>query len=77
MEDFQCTGEAEGLGVGEKGSSGSSGRVRGGPRNMKSKQPPTVAIFFMTYFHRAGGGMAPSAPPGSATGRVNSCFNII
>ena len=50
-------------------SSGSSGRVRGGPRNMKSMRPPSAAIFFMTYFHRAGGGaMAPSAPPGSATG---------
>ena len=48
-------------------SSGSSGRVREGPRNMKSMQLPSVAIFFMTYFHRAGGGMAPSAPPGSAT----------
>ena len=35
---------------------------------MKSMQPPSVAIFFMIYFHRAGGGtMAPSAPPGSAT----------
>ena len=35
---------------------------------MKSMRPPSVTIFFMTYFHRAGGGaMAPSAPPGSAT----------
>ena len=32
---------------------------------MKSMWPPLAAIFFMTYFHRAGG---PSAPPGSATG---------
>ena len=29
---------------------------------MKSKQPPLVAIFFMTYFHRDGGAMAPSPP---------------
>ena len=56
-------------------SSGSSGRVRGGPRNMKSMRPPSVAIFFMTYFHRAGGAMAPSAPPGSATGFV--CNGIL
>ena len=41
-------------------SSGSSGRVRGGQENMKSMWPPLVAIFFMTYFHRAGG--PPSAP---------------
>ena len=46
-------------------SSGSSSRVRGRgePRDMKSMWPPLVAIFFMTYFYRAGGGMAPSAPP--------------
>ena len=46
-------------------SSGSSGRVRGGgPRNMKSMRPPSVAIFFMTFFHRArGGGHGPLAPP--------------
>ena len=37
-------------------SSGSSDRVRGGARNMKSMRPPSVAIFFMTYFHRAGKG---------------------
>ena len=31
---------------------------------MKSMWPPLVAIFFMTYFHRTGGGgMAPSASP--------------
>ena len=29
---------------------------RGRPRNMKSMGPPLVAIFFMTYFYRAGGG---------------------
>ena len=29
---------------------------------MKSMRPPLAAIFFMTYFHRAGGAMAPSAP---------------
>ena len=29
---------------------------------MKSMRLPLVAIFFMTYFHRAGGGMVPSAP---------------
>ena len=44
-----------------------AGPGKGGPRNMTSMQPPSVAIFFMTYFHRAGGAMAPSAPPGSAT----------
>ena len=31
-------------------------------------RPPLAAIFFMTYFHRARGAMAPSAPPGSTTG---------
>ena len=30
---------------------------------MKFMRPPLVAIFFMTYFHRARGGMAPSPPP--------------
>ena len=40
------------------GSSGSSGRVRGGPRNMKSMGPLLAAIFcMMTYFHRAGGAL--------------------
>ena len=29
---------------------------------MKSMQAPLAAIFFMTYFHRARGSMAPSAP---------------
>ena len=49
-------------------SSGSSGRVREGPRNMKSMWLPLAAIFFMTYFHRTrGGAMATSAPPRSAT----------
>ena len=43
-------------------SSGSSGQVRGGPRNMKSMWPPSVAIFFMTYFYRAGGAW-PHRPP--------------
>ena len=44
-------------------SSGSSGRVRGrGPRNMKSMRPPSAAIFFMTYFHRAGGPWPPRPP---------------
>ena len=35
-----------------KCSSGSSGRVGGGrvARKMKSRQPPLVVIFFMTYF---------------------------
>ena len=46
-----------------RASSGSSGRVRGGPRNMKSMRPPSAAIFFMTYFHRAGGGHGPLGPP--------------
>ena len=44
-------------------SSGSSGRVRGGPRNMKSMWPPSAAIFFMTYFHRARGGHGPLGSP--------------
>ena len=44
-------------------SSGSSGRVRGGPRNMKSMRLPLAAIFFMTYFHRARGGPWPPRPP--------------
>ena len=30
---------------------------------MKSMQLPSTAIFFMTYFHRARGAMAPSPPP--------------
>ena len=30
---------------------------------MKSMWPPLAAIFFMTYLYRAGGTMAPSAPP--------------
>ena len=50
--------------VGVLPSSGSSGRVRGGLRNMKSMRPPSVAIFFMTYFYRAGGGgHGPLGPP--------------
>ena len=41
-----------------------------GARNMKSMWLPLVVIFFMTYLYRAGGGgVAPSAPPGSATGQ--------
>ena len=41
---------------------------------MKSMRLPLAAIFFMTYFDRAGevGGIAPSAPPpGSVT--VSDC----
>ena len=36
---------------------------------MKSMQPPSAAIFFMTYFYRARGGgpWPPWPPPGSAT----------
>ena len=30
---------------------------------MKSMRAPSAAIFFMTYFHRTRGAMAPSAPP--------------
>ena len=46
----------------------SSGRVNGegggGARNIKSMRPPSVAIFFMTYFDRAvGGGAWPPRPP--------------
>ena len=48
-------------------SSGSSGRVRGGARNMKSMHPPLAAIFFMTFFYRAGRPWSPRHPPGSAT----------
>ena len=44
-------------------SNGSSGWVRGGPRNMKSMRPPLAAIFFMTYFHRARGGHGPLSTP--------------
>ena len=44
-------------------SSGSSSRVRGGGRNMKSMWLPLAVIFFMTYFHRARGGHGPLAPP--------------
>ena len=41
---------------------------KGGPRNITSMRPPLVAIFFMTYFHRAGGGHGPlGPPPGSAS----------
>ena len=42
-----------------------------GARNMKSIWPPLAAIFFMTYLYKAGGGMAPSAPPGSATDAIS------
>ena len=54
-------------------SSGSSCRVRRGARNMNSMRLPAVAIYYMTYFCRAGeagGGIAPSAP-GSATELAN------
>ena len=30
---------------------------------MKSMRPPSAAIFFMTYFHRARGGHGPLGPP--------------
>ena len=40
---------------------------------MKSMGPLLIAIFFITYFYRAGGGHDPSAPPGSAT--VNNKIN--
>ena len=41
---------------------------------MKSMRLPSAAIFFMTYFHRAGGGHGPSAPPpGSATVIIRRC----
>ena len=47
---------------------GSSGRVGGGARNMKSMWPPLAAIFFMTYLYRAWGGHGPLGTlPGSAT----------
>ena len=64
--------------VGEELSSGSSGRVRGGPRNMKSMRPPSAAIFFMTYFYRARGGpWPPWPPPGSATGTLRESDVIL
>ena len=49
---------------------------------MKSMRPPLVAIFFMTYFHRAGGGgvgMDPSAPldPVLLTAREDNVFRDI
>ena len=48
-------------------SSGSSGWVRGGwARNMKSMRPPSMVIFFMTYFYREVGAWPPRLP-GSAT----------
>ena len=37
-------------------SRGSSGQVGKGPRNMKFTRSSLEAIFFMTYFYRAGGG---------------------
>ena len=40
---------------------------------MKFMQPPSVAIFFMIHFQRAGGAMAPSPPPGSAIGILVGC----
>ena len=52
-------------------SSGSRGWVRGA-RNMKSMRPLSAAIFFMTYFHRAGRGGTAPGPPGSATARIHS-----
>ena len=60
-------------------SSGSSGRVRGGPRNMKSMRAPLAAIFFMTYFHRPGGPWPPRPPLGSATATTGRdyCYQII
>ena len=41
-----------------------AGGERGGnvARNMKSMQPPLVVIFFMTYFYKARGTMAPLDP---------------
>ena len=47
----------------EQHSSGSSGRVREEERKMKSMGPLLIAIFFITYFYRAGrGGMTPRPP---------------
>ena len=43
-------------------SSGSSGKIRGGPRKMISMRPPSAAIFFMTYFHSGRGGHSPLSP---------------
>ena len=44
-------------------SSGSSGKVGEGWRNMKFIRPLSVAICFITYFYRAEGGMAPLSLP--------------
>ena len=49
-------------------SSGSSRRVRVGPRNMKSMRPPLAVIFLWLIFTRPGGGRGPLGPPGSAAG---------
>ena len=43
-------------------SSGSSGRVRGGARNMKSMQPPLVAIFYDLFSKGRGKGHGPLGP---------------
>ena len=43
----------------------------GGPRNMKYKLPPGGGhLSFGLFLQARGGGMAPLAPPGSATGKV-------
>ena len=50
----------------------------GGARNMKSMRPSSAAIFFMTYFHRAGeGGHCPLAPHGSATTTYHQCHHVL
>ena len=37
------------------------------PRNMKCMRPPSVAMFFVTYFLQGGPGGGEVWPPGSAT----------
>ena len=44
------------------------GKGRGGTEKHEIYAAAFGGHLFMTYFHRARGGMAPSAPPGSATG---------
>ena len=44
---------------------------------MKSMRPPLGAIFFMTYFHRAGGGACPPRPPRSATASWSVTLAIV
>ena len=60
-------------------SSGSSGRVGGGgsgTRKMKSMRPPLAAIFFMTYFYRAGERYGPPPRPRLLTCEKLDCYGF-